>query len=57
MILFAILLTVVLAIAIFIVASALAAGAGFIAVFGDIIVFALIVWVIVLIVKFFKREK
>ena len=56
MILFAILLTVVLAIAIFIVASALA-GAGFIAVFGDIIVFALIVWAIVLIVKFFKREK
>ena len=57
MILFAILLTVVLAIAIFVVASALAAGVGFITVFGDIIVFALIVWLIVLIVKFFKREK
>ena len=57
MILFAILLTVVLAIAIFVVTYALAAGVGFIAVFGDIIVFALIVWAIVLIVKFFKREK
>lgn len=57
MILFAILLTVVLAIAIFVVTSALAAGVGFIVVFGDIIVFALLVWLIVLIVKFFKRKK
>lgn len=54
MILFTILLTAIIAIAVIGLVCAIVSGAGFIAVFGDIFVFGLIVW---LIVKIFKRKK
>ena len=54
MILFAILLVTLIVIAAFILISAIAAGCGIITVFGDVIVFALLVW---LIVKIFRRKK
>lgn len=54
MILFTILLGIITAIAIIAVITAIAAGAGFIAVFGDVIVFGLIIW---LIIKIFRRKK
>ena len=54
MITFSILLTVLLAVAFVVATIALACGAGFIAVFGDLIICGL---VIALIVKLFKRKK
>lgn len=54
MIIFTVLLSVLLAVAIVATIIALAAGVGFVAVFGDLIVFGLIV---ALIVKLFKRKK
>lgn len=54
MILFTILLAAVIIIAVGTLISAIAAGLGFLAVFGDLIVFGLIVW---LIVKIFRKKK
>ena len=54
MILFTILLALIGAITVIGLIAALVAGAGFIAVFGDLIVFSLIVW---LIIKIFRRKK
>lgn len=54
MILFTILLITLIAIAIITLVSAIIAGGSLIVVFGDVIVFALLVW---LIVKIFRRKK
>lgn len=54
MILFTILATIVLTIAVIASIIAVALGAGVIAVFGDLIVFGLIIWVLV---KLFRRKK
>lgn len=54
MILFTILLSTVIAIAVITLISAIIAGLGFAAVFGDVIVFGLIVW---LIIKIFRKKK
>lgn len=54
MILLSILTVILSIVAIVALSVAIAFGAGFIAVFGDLIVFALIVWVLV---KLFKRGK
>lgn len=54
MILFTIMLTVVIAIAVLGLIAAISAGVGLIAVFGDLIMFGLIVW---LIIKIFRRKK
>lgn len=54
MILFTILLTVVITIAVIVLTLASIASAGVIAVFGDLLMFGLIVW---LIIKFFRRNK
>lgn len=53
-ILFTILLSTVIAIAVITLISAIIAGLGFAAVFGDVIVFGLIVW---LIIKIFRKKK
>lgn len=54
MILFTILLSLIIAIAVVALIAALIAGGSLIAVFGDVIVFGLIVW---LIIKIFKKKK
>lgn len=54
MILFIILLTLIAAATVIALTYAIAAGLSFIAVFGDLIVFSLIVW---LIVKIFRKKK
>lgn len=54
MILFTILLVALIAIAVLTLISAIIAGGSLIAVFGDLIVFGLIVW---LIIKIFNRKK
>ena len=54
MITLTILLTILLSVAIVVASIALACGAGFIAAFGDLIVFGLILW---LLVKLFRRKK
>ena len=54
MITLTILLAVVIAIAIAVLIGAIISGVGLIAVFGDVIVFGLIVW---LIIEIFKRRK
>lgn len=54
MILFTILLALIGGITVISLIAALVAGAGFIVVFGDLIVFGLIVW---LIIKIFRRKK
>ena len=54
MIIFTILLVALLAAAIVSVVSAIIAGTGFLVVFGDLITFGLIIWVIV---KLFRRKK
>lgn len=54
MILFTILLTAIITIAVIGLVAASIASAGIIAVFGDLIVFGLIVW---LIIKIFRRKK
>ena len=54
MITLTILLTVIIAIAIAVLIGAIISGVGIIAVFGDVIVFGLIIW---LIIKFFRRRK
>ena len=53
MILFTILLTLIIVIAVIALIAALIAGVSFVAVFGDAIVFGLIVW---LIIKIFKKK-
>ena len=54
MILFTILLSVVIAIAVIALIAAIIAGGSLLAVFGDVIVFSLIVW---LIIKIFKKKE
>ena len=54
MILFTILLTIIIAIAVTVLAGIIIAGGSFIAVFCDVIVFSLIVW---LVIKIFRRNK
>ena len=54
MVLFTILLSVLIAIAIFVLATALISGMSLLIVFGDGIVFGLIVW---LLVKVFRKKK
>ena len=54
MILFTILLTIIIAIAVTVLIGIIIAGGSLIAVFGDVIAFGLIVW---LIVKIFRRNK
>lgn len=54
MILFTILLAVVIAIAVVTLIATLAVGGSLLAVFGDIILFGLVVW---LIIKIFRRKK
>ena len=54
MITLTILLAVVIAIAIAVLIGAIISGVGLIAIFGDVIVFGLIVW---LIIKIFKQRK
>lgn len=54
MILFTILLSVIITIAVIGLLAAIIAGGSLIAVFGDVIVFGLIVW---LIIKIFRRKK
>lgn len=54
MILFTILLSVIITIAVVALITAIIAGGGLIMVFGDLIVFGLIVW---LIIKIFRRKK
>ena len=54
MILFTILLILIIAIAVISLIAAIIAGVSFVAVFGDAIVFGLIVW---LIIKIFKKKK
>lgn len=57
MITFVILLIALIAIAVIGLFSAIAAGNWFIIVFGDFIVFGLIVWLIVTMVKRLKKKK
>lgn len=54
MILFIILLSVIIAIAITALIAAIVAGGSLFMVFGDVIVFGLIIW---LIIKIFRRKK
>lgn len=54
MILFTILLVLTVVFAVITLVSAIIAGAGFFAAFGDIIVFGLIIW---LIIKIINRKK
>ena len=54
MILFTILLSVVIAIAVIALIAAIIAGGSLLAVFADVIVFSLIVW---LIIKIFKKKE
>lgn len=54
MILFIILLSVIIAIAITALIAAIIAGGSLFIVFGDVIVFSLIIW---LIIKIFRRKK
>ena len=54
MILFTILLSVIITIAIIELIAAIAAGGSLFMVFGDVIVFGLIIW---LIIKIFRRKK
>lgn len=54
MILFTILLITLIVAAVIALTAAIIAGGSFIAVFGDVIVFVLLIW---LIVKIFRREK
>lgn len=54
MILFTILLSLIIAIAVIALITAIIAGGSFIVVFGDLIVFGLIVW---LIIKIFRQKK
>ena len=54
MVILTILLALLLAVAIIVSVVLLAGGIGVIAAFGDIIIFALIIW---LLVKLFKRKK
>lgn len=55
MILFTILLSVIIAIAVIALISAFIAGGSLVVVFGDVILFGLIVWMIIKIFK--KKEK
>ena len=54
MIAFIILLSLVVSLAVAALVSAIVAGIGFTAVFGDLIVFGLIIW---LIIKIFRKKK
>ena len=54
MITFIILLSLVVSLAVAALVSAIVAGIGFAAVFGDLIVFGLIIW---LIIKIFRKKK
>ena len=54
MILFTILLSVIITIAIIALIAAIVAGGSLFMVFGDVIVFGLIIW---LIIKIFRRKK
>ena len=54
MILFTILLSVVIAIAVIALIAAIIAGGSLLTVFGDVIIFGLIVW---LIIKIFKKKE
>ena len=54
MILFTILMSVVIAIVVIALIAAIIAGGSLLAVFGDVIIFGLIVW---LIIKIFKKKE
>ena len=54
MITFIILLSLIVALAVAALVSTIVAGIGFTAVFGDLIVFGLIIW---LIIKIFRKKK